>query len=167
MDQIKIGSFMKELRSNKNITQEQFSEILGVSNKTISRWENGKNMPDIILLIEISNFYEVEITELLNGERKSIEMDNSPKEMIIKVADYNNEENIKVITKLNRFSIFGIVSLIIYLSILYFELNEAPLTNFIEGLSLGCTLGLLLVSAISTSKYGNKLYTLKRSFKDK
>ena len=47
MDQIKIGKFIAELRKNKNLTQEQLGELLGVNNITISRWETGKNMPDI------------------------------------------------------------------------------------------------------------------------
>ena len=45
MDQIKIGKFIAELRKNKNLTQEQLGELLGVNNRTISRWETGKNMP--------------------------------------------------------------------------------------------------------------------------
>ena len=54
MNQIKIGSFLKELRNEKGITQEQFAEQLGVSNRTVSRWETGSNMPDISLLVEIA-----------------------------------------------------------------------------------------------------------------
>ena len=50
MDQKKIGSFLKELRKEKKITQEAFAEILQVSGRTVSRWETGSNMPDISLL---------------------------------------------------------------------------------------------------------------------
>lgn len=59
MNQKKIGVFLKELRKEKGITQEQFAEILNVSGRTISRWETGINMPDISLLCEISEFYKV------------------------------------------------------------------------------------------------------------
>ena len=50
MNQIKIGMFLQELRNEKGITQEQLAEQLGVSNRTVSRWETGSNMPDISLL---------------------------------------------------------------------------------------------------------------------
>lgn len=49
MDQKKIGAFLRELRSEKHMTQEQLAEILGVTNRSISRWENGVNMPDFAL----------------------------------------------------------------------------------------------------------------------
>ena len=55
MDQIKIGTFLKLLRKEKNLTQEQLAEQLGVSTRTVSRWENGNNMPDISLLSEIES----------------------------------------------------------------------------------------------------------------
>lgn len=54
MDQIKIGAFLKELRKEKGITQEQLAEELLVSARTISRWETGNNMPDIGLLVDIA-----------------------------------------------------------------------------------------------------------------
>ena len=52
MDQTKIGHFLKELRGTKKLTQEQLAEFLGVSNRSISRWENGVNLPDLSLLIQ-------------------------------------------------------------------------------------------------------------------
>lgn len=56
MDQKKIGSFLRELRKEQRITQEDLAEKLNVSSRTISRWETGSNMPDISLLIEIADF---------------------------------------------------------------------------------------------------------------
>ncbi len=49
MDQIKVGKFIAELRKEKNLTQEELAELLGVSSKSVSRWENGKNLPDAAL----------------------------------------------------------------------------------------------------------------------
>ena len=80
MDQKKIGVFLKELRKEKELTQEQLAEIVQVSNRTVSRWENGNNMPDLDILIELSDFYEVELREILDGERKSENM-NKEKEV--------------------------------------------------------------------------------------
>ena len=59
MDQKKIGNFLKELRKEKNITQEDLAEELNVSNRTVSRWENGNNMPDISLLTQIAQMIAV------------------------------------------------------------------------------------------------------------
>ena len=71
MNQEKVGKFLKELRKQKGLTQEQIAEIFHVSNRTISRWENVNNMSDLDILIEISDYYEVDLREVLNGERKS------------------------------------------------------------------------------------------------
>ena len=54
MDQKKIGRFLRELRTEKKLTQAQFAEIIGVTNRSISRWENGVNMPDFDVLIQIA-----------------------------------------------------------------------------------------------------------------
>ena len=61
MDQIRIGRFLKELRKEKGLTQEQTAEILNVSGRTVSRWETGNNMPDISVMIEIAELYDVSI----------------------------------------------------------------------------------------------------------
>ena len=71
MDLVKIGAFLKELRKEKNITQEELADKMGVSRRTVSRWETGSNMPDMDILIDISDFYEVDLREILDGERRS------------------------------------------------------------------------------------------------
>ena len=71
MEQQKVGSFLKELRKEQNLTQEQFAEQLGVSGRSVSRWETGINMPDISLLVEIAEFYDISISEIIDGERRS------------------------------------------------------------------------------------------------
>ena len=92
MNQEKIGKFLKELRKKKGLTQEQIAEKFNVSNRTISRWENGNNMPDLDILIEISDYYEVDLREILNGERKSENMDKEMKETVLRAVDYTNAE---------------------------------------------------------------------------
>ena len=69
MDQIKTGKFIATLRKEKELTQEQLGEKLGVTNKTISRWENGNYMPDIEMLSLLSKEFDVSINELISGER--------------------------------------------------------------------------------------------------
>lgn len=69
MNQEKIGLFIAKCRREKNMTQEDLAEKLGVSNKSISRWENGKTMMDITLFEPLCNELDISIIELLNGER--------------------------------------------------------------------------------------------------
>ena len=68
MDQIKIGEFIAYNRKNKGLTQEQLAEKLGITSKTISRWETGKYMPDLSLLTILSKELNVSINDLINGE---------------------------------------------------------------------------------------------------
>ena len=70
MNPKEIGAFLKQLRSEKGVTQEQLAEILGVSGRTVSRWETGRNLPDLSILVQISEYYQVDIKEILNGERR-------------------------------------------------------------------------------------------------
>lgn len=65
----KIGEFLKELRKKNNMTQEQLGERVGVTNKTISRWETGKYMPPIECLKLLSDIYQISINEILAGEK--------------------------------------------------------------------------------------------------
>lgn len=95
MDSKKIGLFLKKLRKEKKLTQEQIAEIFGVSGRTVSRWETGTNMPDLSILIQIADYYNVDIKEILNGGRKSEIMDNELKETLLKVADYSEAEKKK------------------------------------------------------------------------
>ena len=74
MDTIKIGNFLACLRKEQGLTQEALGEKLGVTNKTISRWENGNYLPPVEMLQELSKLYAVSINELLCGER--IEQEN-------------------------------------------------------------------------------------------
>ena len=73
MDMVKMGSFLAELRKENNLTQAELGEKLGVTNKTISRWETGNYMPPVEMLEELSNMYGMTINELLSGKKLSTE----------------------------------------------------------------------------------------------
>ena len=73
MDQIKMGKFIAALRKEKGLTQEKLGEKLGVTNKTVSRWENGNYMPDVEMLSLLSEEFGVSINELISGERLAAE----------------------------------------------------------------------------------------------
>jgi transcriptional regulator with XRE-family HTH domain len=95
MNMIKTGKFLQELRKEKELTQEQLAEQLGVARRTVSRWETGNNMPDLDILVELSDLYSVDLREILSGERKSETMDQELKETVLQVADYSSEEKNK------------------------------------------------------------------------
>ena len=115
MDQIKAGAFLKDLRKDKGITQEQLAEELGVSGRTISRWETGKNMPDISLLVEIAEFFDVSIPEIIKGERKSENMKEETKEVVETMSDYAKAEKEQLIKSFRNMSIIGLVALLVYM----------------------------------------------------
>lgn len=115
MDQRKIGAFLKELRKEKGITQEQMAEELGVSGRTISRWETGSNMPDISLLVEIAEFFDVSIPEIIKGERKSEDMKDEAKEVAETMSDYAKAEKEQLVKSIRNMSIMGLVALIVYM----------------------------------------------------
>lgn len=92
MDQVKIGEFLKELRRERNLTQEQLAEQFNVSRRSVSRWETGNNMPDLAVLVELADFYEVDLRELIEGERKAEQMDADVKDTLVKAAEYSAEE---------------------------------------------------------------------------
>lgn len=69
MEQSKIGQFMKEMRTEKGLTQAVLAEQLHVSDKTVSKWENGKSMPEPSLMMTLCEILEISVSELLNGQR--------------------------------------------------------------------------------------------------
>ena len=154
MDQKKIGQFLQALRKEKNITQEMLAETLNVSSRTISRWETGNNMPDISLLIELSQFYHVSISEIIDGERKSEKMKQETKDTVIKIAEYNiikiHIERMKIISIF--FIIFGVFIMISALSIFPNESSWGCIYAIFGGIIL--TVGIY---------FGVKSVLLKRS----
>ena len=131
MDQKKIGLFLRELRNEKNLSQEQLAEEFGVSSRSISRWENGNTMPDISIIIELADFYDVDIREIIHGERKSENMDKELKDTLVTVADYTNNENGKIMqSAVNMAIITSVLFEIITLFIFYFySLSDNLLLN--------------------------------------
>ena len=113
MDQVKIGNFLKKLRKEKGITQEQLAEILNVSGRTVSRWETGNNMPDISILVDIADYYDISIPEIISGERKSEIMEKEAKKVAEAMSDYATAEKAVLLKRVKVISIIGLVALII------------------------------------------------------
>jgi len=70
MDQEKVGQFIKKLRKDNHLTQKDLAQKLGVTYQAVSKWENGKNIPDIAILQQISKLFSVDIDEILDGTTK-------------------------------------------------------------------------------------------------
>ena len=103
MDQQKIGEFLKTLRKDKNLTQEELADKMNVSRRTVSRWETGSNLPDLSILVELADLYDVDMREIFNGERKNETMDKDLKETMLMAADYT-DDNMK--NKIRKFKDF-------------------------------------------------------------
>ena len=71
MDQIKIGKFIAECRKKNNLTQAQLAERLNITDRAISKWENGKSMPDTSIMIELCSELNINVNDLLCGEKIS------------------------------------------------------------------------------------------------
>ncbi|MFR5027468.1 MAG: helix-turn-helix domain-containing protein [Coprococcus sp.] len=81
IDQVKIGNFLRKLRKEKGMTQEEIATKFGVSSRSVSRWENGNTMPDLAILVELADYYDVDIREIIDGERKSENMEKRQKKL--------------------------------------------------------------------------------------
>ncbi len=111
MNTQKVGKFIHEERKKMNLTQKQLADILNITDKAVSRWETGKGYPDIEMLVQLSDTFNVSVNELLNGERVA-------QENISKIADeqivtaYKKEKNTKKKGKI-------IISIVLVLSIIF------------------------------------------------
>ena len=120
MNQDKIGNFIKSIRLEHNLTQKELADRLGVTYQAVSKWENGKNVPDIGIMKQISEDFNVNIDEILNGEKQMRK--NKPKWyialipvlfvllgiIIVMMMNHNNEFEFKTISsKCEDFKITG------------------------------------------------------------
>lgn len=111
MDVVRLGAFLKELRKEHGLTQEQLAEKLGVTNRTVSRWETGSNLPDLDILIELSEFYQIDIKELLNGERKMEEAEMEDTKLILQVAEYSTMKEAHLMSKIFSVVVAGVAAI--------------------------------------------------------
>lgn len=125
MDQIKIGSFLKQLRKEKELTQGELAEKLNVSNRSVSRWETGNTLPDISILIELAEYYEVDIKEIIDGERKSEDMNEEAKELMDKVVDYTSKDKEIILEKAQKYSGIAGITLLTGMTLAVFDFSNS------------------------------------------
>ena len=162
MDLQKIGLFLKELRKEKGLTQEQLAEALNVSRRTVSRWETGNNMPDLDLMVEMADFYQVDLRELMNGERKNEQMDKEMKETVLQVADYSNEEKARLLRRMHWLFIAGLIGFVLFLVITLAGLDKTAPYEGIGSFGLGIAFGMIILGVIFTSRYAVRIREFKQ-----
>ena len=95
MDLQKVGAFIAKLRKEKGMPQEKLGDKLGVSSKTVSKWERGVNAPDIALLTQLSDILGIGVNELLNGEYKTKENEKRIDNPVQKIQFYTKKTKLK------------------------------------------------------------------------
>ena len=115
MDQVKIGKFISDERKAKGYTQKQLSELLGISDKTISKWECGNGFPEASLLLPLCNELEITVNELLTGERISQQNYKKKAEENMVNMIREKEENKQ---KLLLTTMIGVISTITFVTLL-------------------------------------------------
>ncbi len=166
MNQQKIGAFLKVLRQQKGLTQEQIAEKFRVSNRTVSRWENGNNMPDLDILIEISDYYAVDLRELLDGERReekmSNEMSNEMEETVLKAVDYTNEETERYTKRVHLLLLIGAIFWLVSGLINHTALDSYAALSAISDFAEGAAIGMMICGIVFTSRYGQRIKAFKQ-----
>ena len=161
MDMIKIGKFLQELRKEKSMTQEQLAEQLGVARRTISRWETGNNLPDLDILVELSDLYSVDLREIISGERKSERMDQKLKETVLQVADYSSEEKSRMLRRMHWLFIAGLTGFAAFLVITLLGLETTAPYEVIGSFGLGMAFGMMILGVIFTGRNAARIREFK------
>lgn len=147
MDQLEIGMFIAKKRKERNFTQAQLAEKLGVSNKTISKWETGKCMPDYGIIQSLCEELEITVSELIDGEETepdSIRVydDNQVLDLIKRIQNLENQ----------KVSLYGIILMTMGIALfaVHFSIGGSDVKDFFSGLLMGLSIGEMLVGVFVT-----------------
>ena len=152
MDQKKIGAFLREQRKKKELTQEMPAEMLGVSNRTVSRWETGAGMPDFSVLIEMAKYYGVTVDEILNGGQTE-QREKTSGDTMSKVAEYTGEEKRRLLKMFNLLLWIALAAVTAETLIVFLHLaNVSPYEETAQSCR-GLSFGILAMGIVITRKY--------------
>ena len=154
MNQEKIGKFIMSSRKNKKLTQAELAEKLGVSDKTIGNWENGRNMPDLSLFKPLCEELDISVNELLAGEKlKREDLEKKSEENIINTINYSN----KKINKKNNIIYFIVLVFGLIISLIAFSIFKSES-------SWGSVYGVIgvMISLIGFGNFTKKYHFVKR-----
>lgn len=142
MNQMAIGNFIEKKRKEQNLTQAQLAEKLGVSNKTVSKWENGKCMPDYGVIQPLCTELGVTVSELMDGEERAQDS----------IRAYDDEQILDLIKRTQalesqRETLVGIILIVMgmVLGAMSFTLGGSDVKDFFSGLMMGLSCGSMLV----------------------
>ena len=162
MNQIEIGKFLQQLRKEKDLTQEQLAERFQIARRTVSRWETGSNLPDLDLLIELSDFYAVDLRELLNGERTDKKMNKDMEETVLKVAEYSNAEKQRSAKVVTVFFVLGILALAVNFAMELVDFSGGFWAGYFKGVTLGIAFGAMILGLLFTTGRLAKFMAFKK-----
>ena len=142
MNQIAIGNFIGKKRKELNLTQAQLADKLGVSNKTVSKWENGKCMPDYGVIQPLCTELGVTVSELMDGEEQAQDS----------IRAYDDEQILDLIKRTQalesqRETLVGIILIVMGMALgaMSFTLGGSDVKDFFSGLMMGLSCGSMLV----------------------
>jgi len=125
MDQIKIGEFISSQRKKKNLTQAALAEKLGITDRAVSKWERGKGLPDVSLMIDLCEILGITVNELLCGEMISMENSNQKNEaLLLDMADALEQKNKTIWTSMWLIMIVSIIALLAGIVVTAFLIPE-------------------------------------------
>lgn len=133
MNQIKIGKFIAESRKKNNLTQMQLAEKLNITDRAISKWENGKAMPDSSIMLDLCKELKISVNELLSGEMIDMKNYNKMAEENLFKLNESNEKKKKIILK--SAIVIGLLIFIIIVIQLYSytkQISKSNLNNVLE-----------------------------------
>lgn len=163
INQANIGSLLKELRKEQGMTQEQLAERIGVARRTVSRWETGSNLPDLDILIELSDLYGVGLREILDGERQET-MDKDMEETVIKVAEYSSVQSQRAKKVVLVYFVLGIIAIIANIAIEDMNLGDTFAFGFVKGITAGLAVGAMIMGILYTTGVLTKFQAAKMRF---
>ena len=115
MNLIKIGIFIAECRKRKNMTQQELAEKLFITDRAVSKWERGLSLPDADKMLELCNILDININELLNGEKLNMkEYEKKTNELLVELAKQEELKNKKIITDMY---VLAITTILFYIGI--------------------------------------------------
>ncbi|MGN1017510.1 MAG: helix-turn-helix domain-containing protein [Oscillospiraceae bacterium] len=142
MNQIAIGNFIEKKRKEQNLTQAQLAEKLGVSNKTVSKWENGKCMPDYGVIQPLCTELGVTVSELMDGEEQAPDS----------IRAYDGEQILDLLKRTQalesqRETLVGILLIVMGMALgaMSFTLGGSDVKDFFSGLMMGLSCATMLV----------------------
>ena len=124
MDQLKIGKFIAECRKQKNLTQMQLAEKLGITDKAISKWERGIAMPDTSIMLELCDILGISVNELLSGEKISMENNQKNEQLLLDMAKELERKNKTIWTSMWAIMVMSMIVLFAGIFIAAFLIPE-------------------------------------------